>query len=349
MLALNATIESARAGAAGKGFAIVAKEVKALSTKTAQATHSISATVVDLEKKAQRLSIQGAESLEAAKRAENSTSAIIEKLRAIEQRVGQFVGEMSRIDEAAHSVQSKSTHVLDTVKSLSDGFYSATSQFEAIEKSIDHLQHVSEEILMTTVAADVKTPHSEFVMETMRIASRISKTLYAAAKEGRIDFVELFDTNYCPINGSNPPQFETSYCSLFDRLLQPLFDQALNFNSRVVFCTAIDGNGFLPTHNSKFSKPQGSKSGLERGKLPKSTFFPRSRWTCRGKKHKALSPSNLQPRHGRRSFYADGRRVGSHHDRWAALGRGSARLCLVGRPRQSAFSAPEGRISSKVV
>lgn len=256
---------------------------------------------------------------------------------------------MSRIDEAAHSVQSKSSHVLDTVKSLSDGFYSATSQFEAIEKSIDHLQHVSEEILMTTVAADVKTPHSEFVMETMRIASRISKTLYAAAREGRIDFVELFDKNYCPIDGSSPPQFETAYCSLFDRLLQPLFDQALNFDSRVVFCTAVDENGFLPTHNSKFSKQQGSDPVWNAANCRNSTFFPGPRWTCRGKKHKALSPSNLQPRHGRRSFCADGRCVGSHHDRWAALGRGSARLCLVGRPRRSAFSAPEGRISSKVV
>lgn len=258
LLALNATIESARAGAAGKGFAIVAKEVKALSTKTAQATHSISATVADLEKKAQRLSTQGVESLEAAKRAEKGTAAIIEKLRAIEQRVGQFAGEMSKIDEAAHSVQSKSTHVSDTVKSLSDGFYSATSQFELIEKSIDHLQHVSEDLLMTTVAAEVKTPHSEFVMETMRIADRIGKTLYATVKEGVVDSSVLFDKNYCPINGSNPPQFETSYCALFDKLLQPLFDQALNFDSRVVFCTAVDENGFLPTHNSKFSKPQGS-------------------------------------------------------------------------------------------
>jgi methyl-accepting chemotaxis protein len=49
----------------------------------------------------------------------------------------------------------------------------------------------------------------------------------------------------------------TRFTALTDRLLPAVQEPVLALDERVVFCAAVDRNGYLPTHNRVFSSPQG--------------------------------------------------------------------------------------------
>jgi len=65
---------------------------------------------------------------------------------------------------------------------------------------------------------------------------------------------DVFDTNYIQIPGTNPPKFNTKYDAIFDQKIQQIEDEFLR-DQDVIFAVLIDKNGYVPTHNSKFSKP----------------------------------------------------------------------------------------------
>jgi methyl-accepting chemotaxis protein len=95
LLALNATIEAARAGEAGRGFAVVASEVKSLASQTAKATDEISSHI---------LGMQGAtqESVAAIKEIGGTISQISDIAASISTAVQQ---QSSATQEIARSVQ----------------------------------------------------------------------------------------------------------------------------------------------------------------------------------------------------------------------------------------------------
>ena len=72
---------------------------------------------------------------------------------------------------------------------------------------------------------------------------------------GRLTMSHLFDTFYIPIPNTSPQKFHTQYDRLTDGILQPILDRCLEQDKRLVFVVAVDRNGYLPTHNSKYSQP----------------------------------------------------------------------------------------------
>ncbi len=80
-------------------------------------------------------------------------------------------------------------------------------------------------------------------------------------ESNRLNLAQLFDTFYIPIPNTHPQKFHTSYDKITEEILRIILDKHLAFDSRVIFVVAIDRNGYVPTHNSKYSKPLTSDPG----------------------------------------------------------------------------------------
>jgi methyl-accepting chemotaxis protein len=109
LLALNATIEAARAGEAGKGFAVVASEVKTLASQTAKATEEITTQVTGIQG-ATRSSVDAIQAISSTIQRVNQIASAI--AAAVEQQ-GAATREIARnVQQASEGTAQVSRHIV---------------------------------------------------------------------------------------------------------------------------------------------------------------------------------------------------------------------------------------------
>ena len=104
--------------------------------------------------------------------------------------------------------------------------------------------------------ATIRSDNTEFIERAIAAADRISRLLEEAVRERRISLDDLFDNTYVPIPNTNPQQYTTRFLSLTEQLLPAIQEPLLASDKRMVFCATVDRNGYLPVHNTIYSKPQ---------------------------------------------------------------------------------------------
>jgi methyl-accepting chemotaxis protein len=102
----------------------------------------------------------------------------------------------------------------------------------------------------------IETEDSPYIAMVVETSSQIGHLFEQAIASRSISAADLFDQQYRPIPGSDPAQFIARFTAFADQVLPDILEKAFTFLPKIAYIVAADRNGYVPTHNRKYSKSQ---------------------------------------------------------------------------------------------
>ncbi|WP_454863626.1 methyl-accepting chemotaxis protein [Pseudomonas hormoni] len=255
LLALNAAIEAARAGEHGRGFAVVADEVRGLAARTATATGEVGEMVADIQQRTAQVVEQirqlssdldiGVEQVE-------HTGQHLENIARLAAGVESQVGEIAKGAETNREQLDSLFHAIEQMRSdlaISD------QQTQRLAQAAVQMEGQAETISERLAEVGLDDYHQRIYDLAREGARQIAARFEADIDQGVVSLDDLFDRSYQAIPNTSPAKFQTRFDRYTDKVLPAIQEPLLPRHEGLVFAIACTQQGYVPTHNTVFSQP----------------------------------------------------------------------------------------------
>ncbi len=188
LLALNAAIEAARAGEQGRGFAVVADEVRKLAEESQQAAASISSLIGEIQHETRRavdvVEAGGTRSSESAQTVEEARAAFGEINRHV-QEVGDRIGQIAAAAQQLSATSSRIGSEINSVAAVAEETSASTQQVSAsTEQTSASTQEISASAqTLAHTASELQELVGRFSLEHAAVAVAVEAETELVADE----------------------------------------------------------------------------------------------------------------------------------------------------------------------
>jgi len=246
LVAFNASVEAKRAGEAGRGFGVVADAVKDLAGQVEASSKHIMGTIGQLDERIAAL----------AREIQSHSDRGASDRGAVHQALAEVQAAVQRIDEAARTSEAVCAALDQHMVGIERDMRGVDRRLDETLKRTETFLTVSEQMIEAVATSGHRTEDSPYIDTAQQVASTIAARLEGALTDGSISAADLFDEHYRPVEGTDPAQHLTAFVPLAERLFPSVQEPVLSMSNKVVFCIAVDRNGYIPCHNQAYNQVQ---------------------------------------------------------------------------------------------